>query len=301
MDRGRDELLGALAPGNSLEGQSLVVLSPEIGRILAAGERIRFRALGACMYPAVRPGDVLHVQPRTVDEIVPGDMVVCRRATRLFGHRAIAKGAAHGRPYVVTQADRSTSGDDGPVFDDDVLGIVSWIERNGKRLEPPPRGHFRSGRWWLAFHLGLRELRLRSREWAVSGLACVQSLPGYRRAAQPWLASRQMDLRYVVHAPLHAGQNVDLCRRLSPGEFAAIPWYPEADGIDRWILSLFVGRTQTPAASATLVASPVPGGTVRWEVSKVEVRIRYRGMGVEEVLLAEAERILAQRSLRLTQ
>ena len=128
-------------------------------------------------------------------------------------------------------------------------------------------------------------------------LACAQSLPGYRRLAQRWLASRQADLRYLVHAPLHAGQKVDLYRRLSPAEFAAIPWYPEADGIDRWILSLFVGKTQRRAAAATLVARPVPGGMVRWEVSNVEVRIRYRGMGVEEVLLAEAERILAERNL----
>jgi ribosomal protein S18 acetylase RimI-like enzyme len=138
-------------------------------------------------------------------------------------------------------------------------------------------------------------LGLRSRRWSVLGLAGVQTIPGYRRVARRWLASRRADLRYLVRAPLHAGQKVELYRRLSAEEFAAIRRYPEAEGMDRWILSLFVGETQRPAASATLVARRVPGGMVRWEVSKVEVRVRYRGMGLDEVLLREAERILAQR------
>ena len=297
MARSGEGPVGAQAPGDDLEGQSLVALSPEIGRILAARGRIHFRALGTCMYPAARPGDVLHVEPRTVAEIVPGDIVVCRRATQLVGHRAIAKGVADGRPYVVTQPDRAASGegDDGPAFDEDVLGIVAWIERNGKRLKPCRGRRSPPGRWWQAFRLGLRELGLRSQSRLVSGLACIQSLPIYRRVGQRWLASRQSEVRYLVHAPLHAGQQVGLYRRLSPEQFAAIPLSPQANGIDRWTLGLFVGKTQRPAASATLVARAMPGAMVRWEVLSVEVRIRYRGTGVEERLLAEAERILARR------
>ena len=109
------------APASGLYTGSLVLASLEVGKALADRGRTTFRAQGTCMYPTVRPGDVLHIESRTVDEVAVGDIAVCRRPGYLFSHRTIGKGVHNGRPYIVTRPDRVRRGDDGPTFDQDVL------------------------------------------------------------------------------------------------------------------------------------------------------------------------------------
>ena len=129
-------------PGSLPSGQrvcSLVAASLEIGKALADSDRVTFRAQGTCMYPCVRPGDVLRIESRAAEEVAIGDIAVCRRPGYLFGHRTIDKGVEDGRRYIVTRPDRSSSGSDGPTYGEDVLGIVTAIERKGKRVEPRRR------------------------------------------------------------------------------------------------------------------------------------------------------------------
>ncbi|MFC1597526.1 hypothetical protein ACFL5Q_06275 [Planctomycetota bacterium] len=264
--------------------------------MMTAG-RLRLRASGECMDPCLRHGDLLHLEPRRVSEIAVGDVVAFRRAGRLVAHRAIEKGIAEGGAYVVTRSDRATGGNDGTLYDRDVLGVVAWIERRGRRLKPRAEGIAgRRGSSW-----GLPRWRWdgKLRSWALRALAWMQSVPVYRVGAHWWLARRQHKLRYAVYAPLHAGQRYDLYRKLSLVEFASLSLLPEAGGVDRWTLLVWIGSGFRPAAWAEMITHSTSDEGAAWTVAAMQVRRRFRGAGVDHILEAQAAGLLAQRDMSL--
>ena len=114
-----------------------------IGCELAAEVNRRFGSLqllvsGSSMVPALRPGDVLHVNHSEVGNLVEGDIVVFRRAGRLIAHRAMSTPSKSGRGLLVTQGDR-VNRKDAPIVGPELLGRVVAIERNGERTSPRPR------------------------------------------------------------------------------------------------------------------------------------------------------------------
>src|SRR5512136_1699800 len=125
-------------PPSSLANPSLVLASLDIGRVLADRDGVTFRAQGTCMYPAVRPGDVLRIQSRAAAQVNVGDMAVCRGDDFLFSHRVIAKGECDGRAFIVTRPDRAHNESDAPTFDEDLLGVVVAITRNDKPVPLAP-------------------------------------------------------------------------------------------------------------------------------------------------------------------
>jgi len=84
---------------------SLVLASLDMGRVLADRDGVTFRAQGTCMYPNVRPGDVLRIRSRAAAQVNISDLAVCRGNGFLFSHRVIAKGERDGRAFIVTRPD----------------------------------------------------------------------------------------------------------------------------------------------------------------------------------------------------
>ncbi len=252
--------------------ESFVVSDLEIAKAMAAGGRLRLRACGWSMVPRLRNGDVLHVAPRTVREIAVGDVVVFRREGQFLAHRAIGKGVTGEGAYVVTRADQARQGDDGPSYDKDVLGVVAEVEKGRGRYLP---------------------------RWVPAALARVQGLAVYRRAARSWLARRHASLFYAVYAPLHPGQRYDLYRKMSLAEFAALPLQPEPGGLDCWSLLVWIAKGPRPAATMEFTACPVPGEVPGWTITGSQVRRRFEGTGIDELLRAQAAKLLAGRKMTL--
>ncbi len=283
------------APPGQPPGGSLVLASLEIGKVLADRDRVAFRAQGTCMYPTVRPGDVLQLQSRTVEEIVVGDIAVCRRPGYLFGHRTIGKGVNDGRPYIVTRPDRTRQGDDGPTYDEHVLGIVTAIERGGQPVQTDPKQYPWPVRLYLAGRLAWVEYRFAARNWLIAALTRVQRSAGYQRAARPLLASGRANVSYVVRLPLRARQTHDLYRPLPPEEFdvADLTW--QGRPVNCWTLALhLMNGDRQPAAWATFVLRPPECPHAGWWVDDLQVRVRYRGAGLAADLISKAEEILAR-------
>jgi hypothetical protein len=277
--------------------RSLVIASLELGRVLADRGKVTFRAQGTCMFPCVQPGDVLHIESRTIDQVAVGDIAVFRRDTNLFGHRAIAKGIDNGKPYIVTRPDRTKQGDDGPTYGDDVLGAVTAIERRGQGvpLQPQPLRGVAAPRavgweWW----------NWEARPRLIDLLGRVQRLALYRRAAQFWLRATRSRLSYVVRVPLRPGQAHDLYRELSPDEFNISQPTWQGRPVTSWTLALHLNGARPPAASATINWHPpdCPRG-VGWHVDEMQTRVRYRGAGVDDALIAQVEVILARSEMML--
>ena len=92
----------------------MVVTSLDIGRALAEKRKTGFRAKGTCMYPCIRPDDKISIVARKASQMKVGDIAIVKRKNHLVGHRVIKKGTARGSAFLVTRADSTTHGDDGP-------------------------------------------------------------------------------------------------------------------------------------------------------------------------------------------
>ena len=114
----------------SREGQKLDLAA----EVLTSGGTIRLQALGTSMLPSIWPGDVLSIEPKSGEEIVPGDIVLVARDGRFFIHRLIEKRSS----TWITRGD-SLPQDDAPVAPLQVLGKVSLIHRRTGDIVPKPR------------------------------------------------------------------------------------------------------------------------------------------------------------------
>ena len=269
--------------------RGLAVASLEIGRVLADRDGVTFRAQGTCMYPTIRPGDVLRIRSCTASDAALGDIAVCRTPAYLFSHRVIARGEKDGRPYVVTRPDRSAGPGDGPVFDENLLGVVISAQRSGR---PVPLQPERSG--WLGrrfdevrlalieatpWLLDLRAAMLRSRSMAIlqGGIALA------------WFKLSRPSIRFVVRVPLNATLGDEVFRPIDASAFdPASSW--EGREIVRWILIARIDDSETPAAWATFAR----GSMGSWALEDSHIRLRYRGTGIDSLLMETAGGIMAR-------
>jgi len=277
--------------------QSLVVASLEIGRVLADHGRVTFRAQGTCMFPCVQPGDLLTIESRSIEQVKVGDIVVFRRNCRLLGHRAISKGTRDGRTYVETRPDRSSQGSDGLSYAEDILGVFRSIKRHDKivSLNPQPlRGlasiHAAGYEWWTWNACPL----------LIKGIGRLQRCAWYQHAATVWLNRMQRQRSFLVRVPLSAHQLHDLYRQIPSDQFK--PEQPLWQGKPalRWILNLHFPHEKPIAGTATVAWHPdsCPRGD-GWRIENPQVRVKYRGAGVEDALFRKAATILERSGMTL--
>lgn len=99
--------------------------------VLRTSGRLRLRVTGWSMFPAIWPGDTLELERTSRDQLSAGDVVLFGRDRRLFAHRIVESGD-HG---VVTRGDAMPQPDP-VVAENELLGRVAGIVRNGKLLQP---------------------------------------------------------------------------------------------------------------------------------------------------------------------
>jgi hypothetical protein len=279
--------------GGGQNTNSLIVDSLEIGRALADHGRTKFRAQGTCMFPCVQPGDRLHIESRPIEDIKVGDIAVVRRNGFLFGHRTIAKGEDEHGPYVITRPDRSDHGNDGPTYEENILGVVKRIDRRGKQapIKPIPLKGYAKTRvslweWWNWSARPRMSIRLER----------VQRLRIYQNIASHCLKALYPQRRYEVRTPLKPRQPHDLYRVFPPDRFDVTQPLHQGKPVMKWTLALYLdhGAMRAPAGWATLVHRPeeCPRGK-GWQIEALWVRIRYRGTGLDKDIVGKAGEILA--------
>jgi hypothetical protein len=285
-------------PGRGKQSpNSLVVESLDIGRALADRGRVSFRAQGTCMYPCVRQGDTLHIESRTIEEVMVGDIAVVRRNGLLFGHRTIAKGSDAFGAYIVTRPDRSKKGNDGPTYADNILGIIAKIDRSGSGVSLEPKllkGYAKMlvslWEWW----------NWDARQLLIQRFEVIQRKPLYTFIASLYLQARYRNPLYEVQLPLKPMSAYDLYRRFPPDQFDVTMPLQKGMPVKEWTLTISLEGQRTPVASLTLTHRPehCPKGD-GWHSANSWVRTRYRGAGFEEKLVREAGKILARSSAAL--
>lgn len=254
---------------------SLVQTSLDIGRVLADRDGVTFRAQGTCMYPTVRPGDVLRIESRIAAQVKVGDIAVCRGSGFLFSHRVIATGERDGRAYIVTRPDRTREGNDGPTFDENLLGAVATITRNGERVPLTPtrypwfvRHYYRARAWWI-------EAQPRAWLWLANTVAHWQTRGWYRGLARGWFALAHPRVTLTVRVPLRATDAI--YQPVPAAEFKLTDGKWNGRAVERLTIALHLNTEKEPAALATFQRAPAG-----WVMQAIQVRLRYRGLGLEE-------------------
>jgi signal peptidase I len=103
--------------------------------ILSKGKRLRFRARGGSMYPSIKNGDLVEVQPVQPSALRRGDLVLYHSGgNRLVVHRVMSKSIRSDAAVLVTKGD-SVRVPDSPVHQEEVLGRVVAIYKGGRRVQ----------------------------------------------------------------------------------------------------------------------------------------------------------------------
>jgi len=89
--------------------------------------QLRLQVIGTSMLPSIWPGDVVTIRSSSLNEVIPGGLVLFSRDRRFIVHRVV-KVVENG---VVTRGD-SVLGPDLPVTSDELLGRVVSITSAGK-------------------------------------------------------------------------------------------------------------------------------------------------------------------------
>jgi signal peptidase I len=98
--------------------------------LIREGLNVYAKATGPSMFPIIRAGDKVLVEPKSGAEINIGDIVLYEKDGSYIIHRLIRK---TGQSTVVTKGD-NLSWSDSPIPTESILGKVVRIEGHGRRL-----------------------------------------------------------------------------------------------------------------------------------------------------------------------
>ena len=125
--------------------------------------QVRLKVTGTSMLPSVWPGDILIIDRCSAAELAVGEIVLCYRSEELVAHRLTGKFGKR----IVTRGD-SLDYYDSPFEEDEIVGRVLSILRDGRYVDPSPTWWNRMGSCILRrSQLSVRMLLgLRRRLWA---------------------------------------------------------------------------------------------------------------------------------------
>lgn len=100
----------------------------EISNLLLRGNKVRLRLVSNCMYPTLKEGDILKVEPISPEKVRPSEIILYHNQGKLFCHRLLKRFQRMGITYGIAKGDASTSPLP-PFAIDQILGCVVGAER----------------------------------------------------------------------------------------------------------------------------------------------------------------------------
>ena len=124
---------------NGFASNLLLDLTAEL---LSRGTTVRFRSSGRSMYPSIREGELITVEPVVASDVTLGDIVLYRSEKGVIAHRVVGTSPAQSSvlsPQYFLRGDASLSRDE-PVTPEQILGRVIRVERDGRSVALATRG-----------------------------------------------------------------------------------------------------------------------------------------------------------------
>jgi signal peptidase I len=104
--------------------------------LLAEGKTIRIKAHGYSMYPCIKPGSLVLIEPLKIKGLpVPGEIIAVRRENGLIVHRLSKIINKNGVTSYIARGDSNASADN-PVKIDKIVGRIVRAETTGENQNP---------------------------------------------------------------------------------------------------------------------------------------------------------------------
>jgi signal peptidase I len=164
-------------PGPLIPKNLFISLSQEV---LKKGGVFSFQAKGWSMFPSIRDGDVLNVEPVNPEQIKQGDIIFYRMPDKgMVAHRVVKKSFCHGRPFILARGD-FTAGKVEGIFLEDILGRIKTIERNSKLIHLDRS----RGRFMDRFYASTSPFIKINKKMAARLIRRIQGARAYRKIAK---------------------------------------------------------------------------------------------------------------------
>lgn len=285
----KDNNYPALFSWMGLEEGGILVKLFELKDILLQNKKVDFSAKGFCMYPVIRPTDKLHIELKTAEQIKVGEVAVYRRNNRLFAHRTIDKGNSNGAPYIITRPDNAKSGNDGPSFDENIVGVVSAIERKRKIFSVEKKSHSSPKEFYLKLFFTMLKLKWMAVTVCLYILAFLQQFSVCRKIFQLFFRSTK-GLKFSISVPLNNNASSLFNTSISPEELINLNLQKSEGKILKWAISLNTGSKVV--ANLSFVFKPKNCFYSGWWLSEAKIMPQYWGSEIEEKILQRADELL---------
>lgn len=288
----RDYLSYSLSSSN-ISDEVCVAEIFELAKIIVEKKMIKFFSRGVCMFPSLRPKDVLYIEPKTAEQIQVGDIAVFSHSNRLYAHRTIDKGQKNGSYYILTRPDTARYGNDDASFDNDILGIVNNIERKGKVLSPQKKDYILVKRLFWALYIHWYHLERILFNKTVYLITHIQQFKIYRKIATFLFSRLNKKIIFSIQIPLNSKITSRFHRIVSLEEFIMLNLKETEDEmILKWTIRAQLDSK--PVSFLSLMYRPRVCPFSGWWLLEAKIKIDYRGTGIEEKLFGKAEFLLKQ-------
>ncbi|HNW99196.1 MAG TPA: signal peptidase I [Bacteroidales bacterium] len=98
---------------------------------LNSNQTVKGRVGGYSMYPLLRNGFEIIVNKCSINDIIPGDIVVFKRGPKLVAHRALKKNIYNNKTILTTKGDSCRNTDE-PITEENFCGKVIFFIKKGK-------------------------------------------------------------------------------------------------------------------------------------------------------------------------
>ncbi|MBI4436449.1 MAG: signal peptidase I [Candidatus Omnitrophica bacterium] len=245
---------------------------PEIIDLLIASKKARFTIEGFSMYPTLRVGDIVEVDPLTKETLEVGDLVVFQKEKKLICHRLVEIFEKNGEAWIKTKGD-TVEESDTPLALRQILGKVTRIERDGIPRIPsavPQKLSFAEIIFFSAYRQFGGKLRPKLRTVFLRSLSSLLFRRVYRFLFRP-------DVIYSVRIPTASTPDPKFWRSVQslPGANESLQ--------DASVYRFFAKVGKNVVGS--LEVRTLDKTASQWRVSHLFVRARYRGCHVATTLL----------------
>lgn len=245
---------------------------PELSEMLQGNRTGKLRTWGTCMFPSIRPGDSLRIEPAAPDAIRSEDIVIFRHGLDLLAHRVIGVDRREDGTGILTRADNAPHKQPIRVRPQDILGRVTGIERNNRVLAPPPRKQ--------------RPPLLRALVRAYIRLYGCATLA--ERTLLRFWALQCRGMRFRVAVPVSASADCRFFRRIGTESFIR-EWQDEHSRLPLWSVLCLLGKKTL--GSLTLVRRPDSCPYPGWWMLAPRMHPALRHPAAERRLISAAHRI----------
>ncbi len=245
---------------------------PEIIDLLLASKKVQFVIKGRSMYPTLRTGDLVDVDPTEKETLETGDIVVFQKERELICHRLVEIHEKVSPHPLLTQGDATTHPDP-PLSQQEILGKVISIERKGKKWIPPREIPKPSLGDTLIFSLKPNITRLRYLLLYLQSFHTFRLL--YRLVFKP-------NVSYLIGLPTTSRPHPKFWRYLSYSSEV------QKEGMKdpvRGMRYRFLAKVGEGIVGSLEIKASQDEDLSHWSISHLFVRTRYRGCGIATTLL----------------